>query len=139
MAGSNVAEYLALIEGLEALMDLRIKDLVEIRGDAKCVIDQMTGESAVHSPLTLEFHQRARALARHVPALTWVWVLRRENRHADSLIRRSFDYLRSTPHLEHEINNTQLIPLYGGRLVPLLDLRVHAPILYVGNHLTNGS
>ncbi|HEX5941718.1 MAG TPA: reverse transcriptase-like protein [Anaerolineales bacterium] len=50
MAGSNVAEYLALIEGLEPLVDLRIKDLVEIRGHAKCVIDQMTGESAVHSP-----------------------------------------------------------------------------------------
>lgn len=90
-------------------------------------------------PFTLEFHQRARALARHVLAVTWVWVPRRENRHADSLSRRSFHYLRSTPHLEREINNTQLIPLYGGRLVPSLDLRVHAPILYVVNHLTNGS
>ena len=70
MAGSNVAEYLALIEGLEALADLRINDRIEIRGDARCVINQMTGESGVHSLLTLEFHQRARALARQVPALT---------------------------------------------------------------------
>ena len=139
MAGSNIAEYLALIEGLEALVDLQIKDLVEIRGDAKCVIDQMTGESAVNSPLTLELYQCARALAGRLPALTWVWVPRRENRHADSLSRRSFHYLCSTPHLEHEINNTQLIPLYGGRLVPLLDLRIHAPMPYVADRFTKGS
>lgn len=130
MAGSNVAEYLALIEGLEALVDLRIKDRVEIRGDAKCVIDQMTGESTVSSPLTLEFHRHARQLAHRFPALTWVWVPRCENRYADSLSRRSFHYLRSSPHLESEINNTNMVPLYGGRVVPLLDLRVHTPILY---------
>jgi ribonuclease HI len=139
MAGSNVAEYLALIEGLEALADLRIKDRVEIRGDAKCVIDQMTGESVVSSPLTIELHQRARQLTRRIPAITWVWVPRRENRYADSLSRRSFQYLRSSPHLEEEINNTQLIPLYGGRLVPLLDLRVHAPMLYEVKRFTKRS
>lgn len=129
MAGSNVAEYLALIEGLEGLADLRIKDRVEIRGDAKCVIDQMTGEASVSSPLTLELHQRARKLARRFPALTWTWVPRRENRHADSLSRRSFRYLRYAPHLQQEINDTPLIPLYGGRLVPLVDLRVHTPMM----------
>ena len=52
-AGSNAAEYLALIEGLEALEDLRIgNEPVEVRGDAKCVIDQMLGHAAVSSPLT---------------------------------------------------------------------------------------
>ena len=139
MTGSNVAEYLALIEGLEALVDLRIKDCLEIRGDAKCVLDQMTGEATVSSPLTLELHQRARQLARRFPALNWVWVPRRENGYADSLSRRSFHYLRSSPHLENEIHNAQVVPLYGGRLVPLLDLRVHIPLLYVPNRIKESS
>ena len=139
LTGSNVAEYLALIEGLEALADLRIKDRVEFRGDAKCVIDQMTGESAVSSPLTRELHQHAQQLARRFPALTWVWVPRRENRYADRLSRRSFHYLRASPHLEYEINNTQVIPLYGGQFVPLLDLRIHPPMLYAENRSTKNS
>ena len=89
--------------------------------------------------MTLELHQRARQLAQRFPALTWVWLPRRENRYADRLSRRSFHYLRSSPHLEKEIHNTQLIPLYGGRLVPLLDLRVHAPMLYGADRFTKGS
>ena len=86
MAGSNAAEYLALIEGLEVLVDLRITGAeIQIRGDAKCVIDQMIGIASVSSPLTLDLYRRARKLANHFTSLTWNWVLRRENRQADSL------------------------------------------------------
>ena len=130
MAGSNVAEYLALIEGLEALVDLRIRDaIIQIRGDAKCVIDQMTGIASVSSPLTLELYQRARTLAGQFSYLTWNWVPRRENRQADSLSRRSFRYISYSSCLDQEINQSQLGSLYGGRLVPLVDLRVHHPVL----------
>src|SRR4030095_11612032 len=91
--GSNIAEYLALINGLETLVDLRIRhEAVEIRGDAKCVIDQMIGYARVSSPLTRQLYQRARTLARRFSDLTWIWVPRRENQHADRLSRRSFHY-----------------------------------------------
>ncbi|MGZ9224267.1 MAG: ribonuclease HI family protein [Anaerolineales bacterium] len=124
--GSNIAEYLALIEGLETLVDLRIKhEAVEIRGDAKCVIDQMSGYAGVSSPLTRELNQRACKLARRFTDLIWVWVPRSENRHADKLSRRSFRYLRYSPHLDQQINTSRHSPSYGGRLVPLVDLRVH--------------
>ncbi len=130
MAGSNVAEYLALIEGLEALVDLRIdSEMIEIRGDAKCVIDQMTGQASVSSPLTHTLHNRARKISKRFKSLTWVWVPRRENKHADKLSRRSFRYLHYSPALEREILKPPFIQLYGGMLVPLLDLRVHAPNL----------
>ncbi len=128
-AGSNAAEYLALIEGLEALEDLRIgNEPVEVRGDAKCVIDQMLGHAAVSSPLTRTLHRRAQKLTRRFKSLTWVWVPRRENKHADKLSRRSFRYLHASPRLQKELNAARLFPLYGGRFIPLLDLRVHAPI-----------
>jgi len=136
--GSNIAEYLALIDGLETLVDLRIRhEVVQIRGDAKCVIDQMTGYAGVSSPLTRELNQRARTLAKHLTGLTWVWVPRRENRHADRLSRRSFHYLRDSPHLHRKIRWSRLSSSQSGRLVPLVDLRVHAPMLQIGNHLTN--
>src|SRR5689334_3782206 len=92
--GSNIAEYLALIDGLETLVDLRLRqEAVEVRGDAKCVIDQMTGEAGVSSPLTARLNRRARRLAKGFPNLTWAWVPRRENSHADQLSRRGFHYL----------------------------------------------
>ena len=129
MAGSNISEYLAIIEGLEALVDLPIKNAaVQIRGDAKCVIDQMIGSASVSSPLTLELHQQARKLAAQFTYLTWNWVPRRENRQADSLSRRSFRYISYSSYLDQEINQPQLHSLYGGRLVPLVDLRVHNPV-----------
>ena len=138
MVGSNVAEYLALIGGLEALADLRLREeVVEIRGDAKCVIDQMIGQAAVSSPLTVEFHQRAQHLAKLFRALTWTWVPRRENRRADSLSRRSLRYLRDASHLDQEIHRSQHPAFYGGRLVPLVDLRIHNPIVQLRNHSKN--
>jgi ribonuclease HI len=124
--GSNIAEYLALIDGLEALADLRIgHETVQVRGDAKCVIDQMIGSSGVSSPLTRQLHQRARKLAKHFTSLTWVWVPRSENRYADSLSRRSFRYLQYSSRLDREMNRFQFPAAYGDRLVSLVDLRVH--------------
>lgn len=133
--GSNIAEYLALIDGLEALVDLRIRhEPIQIRGDAKCVIDQMIGYAGVSSPLTRKLHQRARRLARRFTNITWGWVPRRENRHADSLSRRSFRYLYSSPYLDHEIRHS---PRYGEKLISLVDLRIHTPVPKTGQPLTN--
>jgi len=136
--GSNIAEYLALIDGLETLTDLQIRhEAVEIRGDAKCVIDQMTGYAGVSSPFTKGFHRRARTLANRFTGLTWVWVPRSENSYADRLSRRSFRYLHYSPQLHRKIDRSLLSPSQSKRLVPLVDLRVHTPVLKAGNYLTN--
>jgi len=135
--GSNIAEYIALIDGLEALMDLRLRHApVEIRGDAKCVIDQMIGCAGVSSPLTGILNRRAQKLARRFTALTWVWVPRRENRQADNLSRRSLNYLCYSPHLDREIANYRFSSSRNGKLIPLVDLRVHAPAVRAGKYLT---
>lgn len=132
--GSNIAEYLALIDGLETLMDLRVKhEQVEIRGDAKCVIDQMAGYASVSSPFTIELNLRARKLAQHFSNLTWTWVPRAENRQADRLSRRSFHYLHYSPRLKRRVNRSHLSS-YDERLVPLIDLRVHTPVMQAASH-----
>ena len=123
-AGSNAAEYLALIDGLEALLDMRIThEWIEVQGDAKCVIDQLTGAAAVSSPLTRKLYQKTEQLSHRFSALTWKWVPRRENRHADRLSRRSFHYLRYSPPQHNR-------PRYDRQdgLIPLVDLRVLAPV-----------
>lgn len=129
MACSNLAEYLALIEGLEALLDLRIWDEpIEIRGDAKCVIDQMKGDAAVNSLRTRKLHLRARRLANHFDSLAWSWIPRKENKLADKLSRRGLRQLHSFPQAyEHALNrlNSHSIPADG--LVPLVDLRIYSP------------
>ena len=134
-AGSNAAEYLALIDGLEALADLGIRwEAVEIRGDAKCVIDQMTGAAAVSSPLTRVLHRRTRRRAQQFRNLTWTWVPRQENQYADRLSRRSFHYLHYSSHLAQYVDRPSVYP---GDFIPLVDLRVLSPISPSANRLSN--
>ena len=118
-ASSSVAEYLALIEGLEALTDLRVeRETVEIHGDAKCVIDQMDGLSAVSSPQLWKLHLRARKLTQRFHSLTWVWVPRRQNKQADALSRRGLRYLNCES--SFSTNKAR-----SNELAPLVDLRIH--------------
>lgn len=122
--GSNIAEYLALIEGLEALADLHLDgESIQIHGDAKCVIDQMSGCAAISSTLTRSLYRRATRLARRFSNLTWVWIPRRENKPADLLSRRGLRYLRYSP-MQKSIRHTQT--QHSSSFISLVDLRIYA-------------
>jgi ribonuclease HI len=93
-ATSGVAEYLALIEGLEALLDLGIKEeAVEIMGDARFVIDQVQGQAAIHSPTIKPMHRKVMRLAANLGNVRWTWTARKHNRLADALTRRAISRL----------------------------------------------
>ncbi|MDR3576658.1 MAG: reverse transcriptase-like protein [Anaerolineaceae bacterium] len=95
-AGSVVAEYLAMIEGMEALLDLGIKDQpVNICGDAKTIIEQMQEKAAVVSPVIKAVNKRARELAVQFDDLSWTWKPRRYNHVADWLTRHALRQIRS--------------------------------------------
>ena len=105
-ATSCISEYLALIEGLEALADLRVGHAaVEVRGDARFVINQMTGIASVNSVGIRPLHQRALKLAQGFNNLSWVWIPRKENRYADTLSRQA---IKQTGNV-------------SGRLKPIMD------------------
>ncbi|MGE5223460.1 MAG: ribonuclease HI family protein [Omnitrophica WOR_2 bacterium] len=90
-ATSNTAEYLGLIEGLEALWDMGVKEeRIEVIGDAKSVIEQMRGVSAVSSPLVKTLYRRAKRLADQFERVHWTWTPRKNNREADELSRHAF-------------------------------------------------
>lgn len=131
-ATSNIAEYLALIEGLEALRDMGVcRESITVSGDAKCVLDQMRGSSSVHSESTKPFYNRAVRLSRWFNDLKWRWTPRRINRAADWLSRRALKQFYSDKasysSILHEINHDR------GRgstkkLHPVIDIRIYHPI-----------
>ncbi len=123
---SNIAEYMALIEGLEALADLRLwKDAIEIRGDAKGVIDQMKGVVSISSNRTRKFHRHATLLSKSFDSLVWTWVPRKENRLADELSHRGLYHFYSLPDAyESAIKRLRCNPKAGRKMISLIDLSV---------------
>jgi len=130
-ASSNVAEYLGLIEGLEALRDLGVRqEAVRVCGDAKSIIDQMQGLSMVSSPRMKPLHRRASRLAKSFSNLNWNWMPRRHNRDADLLTRRAIRQIRLDPGRYQEAVDAihPSSPSWlRDRLLPLIDLRIYQP------------
>ena len=132
-ASSNVAEYLALIEGLEALLDMGGEnEVVVISGDAKSVIEQMQGLAAVSAASIRPLYRRARRLNAKFARAYWNWTPRRHNHEADALTRRALRQLRANPDqyeaafkaLNPENHKTGLM----NRLLPVLDLRLYKTV-----------
>jgi ribonuclease HI len=131
-ASSNIAEYLALIEGLQALVDMSIdNEDVEIIGDARSVIDQMTGSARVNANTTRPLYRKALLLSRHFPLLTWTWTPRHNNHAADLLTRRAMKQIRADPDRFRQalqrIDTPTLPARLRKHLFSLLDLRVYQP------------
>jgi ribonuclease HI len=126
-AASNIAEYLALIEGLEALLDMKIGiEAVEIWGDARSVLDQMTGLAPVHSQPTMPYFLRARQLSGHLRHINWLWVPRSHNKKADQLSRQAIRQMHRTPGAYQKVLDA-IVP-GRPRLNPVFDLRVYQPV-----------
>jgi len=130
-ASSNTAEYLALIDGLDALADMGARnELVMVMGDAKSVIEQMNGAASVNTPFTRPLYRRAKQLEREFPRLSWCWTPRQFNKAADQLTRRAMSQARG---LRATKQNTDVrkpahdrsAPIKG--LLTLLDCRVYQP------------
>ena len=89
-ATSNMAEYLALIDGLQGIMDMGLEDKpLKVMGDARVVICQMTGDSRVSAERLLPVYRQARKLARKLHIVAWEWIPRKENKAADLLTRHA--------------------------------------------------
>ena len=89
-ATNNVAEYRGLIAGLEAAKELDPEAVVEARLDSKLVVEQMSGRWKIKHP---SMQPLALAAQRVLPAgrVTYVWVPRERNRHADRLANEALD------------------------------------------------
>lgn len=89
-ATNNVAEYSGLIAGLEAALDLGA-DVVAVQMDSKLVIEQMSGRWKVKHPDMKPLAARASALVGRFARVTFTWIPRERNKHADRLANEAMD------------------------------------------------
>lgn len=88
-ATNNVAEYMALIRGLEEARKAGATS-IEVRADSELLIKQMNGEYQVRNEGIRPLYSRARALSLGV-RVRFVHVRREANRLADRLVNRALD------------------------------------------------
>src|SRR5882757_765162 len=88
---NNVAEYSGLIAALEAAFELDHAARVEVRMDSKLVIEQMAGRWAVKHANLKPLATRARALIPTSDRVSWTWIPRAQNGHADRLANQALD------------------------------------------------
>ena len=90
IATNNVAEYRGLIAGLRAAHDIDPTASISVHMDSKLVVEQMSGRWQIKHPdmrllarQALEIHDRS--------LLTFGWVPRDQNSHADRLANEALD------------------------------------------------
>ncbi|MEU1127712.1 reverse transcriptase-like protein, partial [Streptomyces sp. NPDC005899] len=92
VATNNVAEYRGLIAGLEAVKELFPDTAVQVRVrmDSKLVVEQMSGRWKIKHP---DMKPLAAQAARILPAsaVTYEWIPRERNKHADRLANEAMD------------------------------------------------
>lgn len=89
-ATNNVAEYRGLIAGLRAARELDPEARVRARMDSKLVVEQMSGRWKIKHP---DMRPLAAEAAQVLPidAVSYEWIPRAENKHADKLANEAMD------------------------------------------------
>jgi ribonuclease HI len=87
---NNVAEYEGLIAGLAAAQAVGASS-VDVRMDSKLVVEQMSGRWQIRHPTLQTLAARAAELAADLGTVTYEWIPRADNIHADRLANEAMD------------------------------------------------
>jgi ribonuclease H / adenosylcobalamin/alpha-ribazole phosphatase len=90
VATNNVAEYRALVAGLEKALELAVHE-VEVVSDSELLVRQMRGEYRVKNEALRELWEEAQDLARQVGKVGYTAVRREHNELADQLVNEALD------------------------------------------------
>ena len=90
-ATNNVAEYSGLIAGLRVAGRIAPGAAAEVRMDSKLVVEQMSGRWKIKHPGLRGLAAEARHAARALGRVTYTWVPRERNTHADRLANQAMD------------------------------------------------
>ncbi|MFD9337557.1 bifunctional RNase H/acid phosphatase [Streptomyces sp. NPDC060028] len=90
VATNNVAEYKGLIAGLKAARELAPDAVILVRMDSKLVVEQMSGRWKIKHP---DMKPLAAEAASILPRsqVTYEWIPREKNKHADRLANEAMD------------------------------------------------
>jgi ribonuclease HI len=90
VATNNVAEYRALIAGLEAALAHGVKEL-EVVSDSELLVKQMRGDYKVKNAALKTLSTQAAALGRGLDSVSYTAVRREHNELADRLVNEALD------------------------------------------------
>ena len=90
VATNNVAEYSALVAGLEKALELGVSEL-EVVSDSELLVKQMLGEYKVKNEALRELSLEATRLARKLDNVDYRHVRRAHNELADRLVNEALD------------------------------------------------
>ena len=90
VATNNVAEYRAVIAGLEKAVELGIDEL-EVVSDSELLVKQMQGEYRVKNEALRELNDEANSLERKLGRVRYKAVRREHNKLADKLVNDALD------------------------------------------------
>jgi ribonuclease HI len=90
VATNNVAEYRALIAGLEKALELGL-DEVGVVSDSELLVKQMTGEYRVKNEALKKLNDQAERVARRIGDVSYRAVRREHNELADRLVNEALD------------------------------------------------
>jgi ribonuclease HI len=90
VATNNVAEYRALVAGLERAVELGVDEL-EVVSDSELLVKQMRGEYKVKNAALRELWDEASLLAGRLHSVRYKAVRREHNEFADQLVNEALD------------------------------------------------
>jgi len=90
VATNNVAEYRALVAGLERAVELDVPE-VEVVSDSELLVKQMRGEYRVKNEALRDLSLQAARLARKLGKVEYRHVTREHNELADRLVNEALD------------------------------------------------
>ena len=90
VATNNVAEYRALLAGLESALERQVDEL-EVVSDSELLVNQMQGKYKVKSSNLRELVDDAQALAQRFARIRYTAVRREHNELADRLVNEALD------------------------------------------------
>ncbi len=90
VATNNVAEWRALVRGLEGALELGVREL-DVRLDSELVVRQLSGVYRVKHPDLIPLHARAKRLLAQFASVDVRHVRRAENALADAVVNRCLD------------------------------------------------
>jgi ribonuclease H / adenosylcobalamin/alpha-ribazole phosphatase len=90
VATNNVAEYRALVAGLEKALEVGVSEL-DVISDSELMVKQMRGEYRVKNEALRGLSVQASRLARELGSVSYKAVRREPNKLADQLVNEALD------------------------------------------------
>lgn len=110
-ATNNVAEYRAVLAGLEAAAEHGARKVL-VRSDSRLLVEQLSGRFRVKNPRLIRLHEKARALMKGFREVAFEHVPRERNKDADRLANRGVDEWLAGPGRDWRPSNPPAEPLF---------------------------